>query len=118
MVKRIAYTLYPVIDMARARAFYESGLGLVASLESPDGQWVEYEPGGCFVLTTMAPVKPSLEFGASIAFEVEDLALLTETLKQKGVPVRLSVETPAFLISVVVDPEGNGVMLCQQKSAD
>jgi predicted enzyme related to lactoylglutathione lyase len=117
MIKRIAYTMYPVINMDRARKFYEEDLGLVASFETPNGQWVEFEPGGCFVLTTMAPVKPSSDSGGSVAFEVEDVVSLTNALKGKGVTVQLDVtETPASLISVVVDPEGNSVSLCQQKS--
>jgi predicted enzyme related to lactoylglutathione lyase len=116
MVKRIAFTMYPVVDMARARKFYEGALGLVATFESPDGGWVEYQPGGCFVLTSMAPVKPSSDSGGNIAFEVEDVSALTSALKQKGIPVQLDVtETPAFHMSVVIDPEGNAVTLCQQK---
>jgi predicted enzyme related to lactoylglutathione lyase len=118
MVKRIAYSMYPVVDMARARKFYEEDLGLLASSASPDGQWVEYEPGGCFVLTSMAPVKPSTEFGGNIAFEVDDVSALTERLKQKGVPVQMDViETPAFHLSVVIDPEGNAVTLCQKTTS-
>lgn len=116
MVKRIAFTLYPVVDMARARKFYEGDLGLLPSFETPDGAWVEYQPGGCFVLTSMASVKPSADSGGNIAFEVDDVSALTHALKQKGIPVPLDVtETPAFHMSVVIDPEGNGVTLCQQK---
>jgi len=28
MIKKIAFTMYPVLDMKRARAFYENTLGL------------------------------------------------------------------------------------------
>ncbi len=117
MVKRIAYTMYPVIDMARARKFYEQELGLVAAFETPDGQWVEYEPGGSFALSTLAPLKPSADSGGNVAFEVDDVVALTDALRSKQVPIRLEVtETPAFHMSVVIDPEGNPVTLCQQKS--
>lgn len=117
MVKKIAFTMYPVVDMARARRFYEAELGLVATFASPDGQWVEYEPGGCFALTSLAPVKPSPDSGGSVAFEVDDVVALTKTLEQKGFLVCVApTETPAFWMSVVVDPEGNGVTLCQQRS--
>jgi predicted enzyme related to lactoylglutathione lyase len=117
MVKKIAFTMYPVVDMARARKFYEGELGLVATFESPDQQWVEYDASGCFVLTTMAPVVPSVDFGGSVAFEVENVAVLTEALKQKGVRVHVApTETPAFHMSVLIDPEGNALTLCQQKS--
>ena len=117
MITKIAYTMYPVVDMARARQFYEVELGLSATFEHVNGQWVEYEPGGCFVLSTLAPLKPSADFGGNVAFEVNDVMALTEQLKGKGYEVRLEVtETPSFHMSVVVDSEGNAVTLCQQKS--
>lgn len=116
MVKKIAYTLYPVVDMSRARKFYQEELGLVASAEYADGQWVEYESGGCFVLTSLAPVTPSRNSGGNIAFEVDDVATLTTQLQKNGVEIQMDVtETPSHLMSVVVDPEGNGVTLCQLK---
>jgi predicted enzyme related to lactoylglutathione lyase len=116
MVKKIAYTLYPVIDMSRARTFYQDQLGLVASAEYADGQWVEYEIGGCFVITTLAPVTPSRNSGGNIAFEVEDVAALTTRLQNNGVEIQMEVtETPSHLMSVIVDPEGNSITLCQVK---
>lgn len=116
MVKKIAYTLYPVVDMSRAREFYQDELGLVATAEYADGQWVEYEPGSCFVLTTLAAVKPSRNSGGNIAFEVDDVETLTARLQKKGVKVQMEVtDTPSHLMSVIVDPEGNGVTLCQVK---
>ncbi len=116
MVQRIAFTMYPVVDMARARKFYEDDLGLTVSADNAFGQWVEYEPGGCFVLTTMTPVKPSMDSGGSVAFAVDDVVALTEQLKKKGITVlREVMETPAFLLSVVADPEGNALTLCQAK---
>lgn len=116
MIKGIAYTMYPVVDMVRARKFYEGALGLIATLENPDGQWVEYEPGGRFVLTTLAPVRPASDAGGNVAFVVDDLAALTQDLRNKGVVVRLDLaDTPSFLMSIVMDPEGNAVTLCQPK---
>ena len=117
MVTRIAFTLYPVVDMVRARAFYEEGLGLVPTSDFVNGQWVEYEPGGRFVLTTLAPARPATDAGGNIAFEVEDVAALTDRLRERGAAVLQEVkDTPAFRMSVVADPEGNAVTLCQQKT--
>jgi len=117
MIKRIAFTMYPVVDMTRARKFYEESLGLVATSDYVNGQWVEYEAGGAFVLTSLAPVNPSADAGGSVAFEVEDVAGLTDRLRKKGVTVLQELtETPAFLMSVVIDPEGNSLTLCQQKT--
>jgi len=119
MITRIAFTLYPVVDMARARKFYEEGLGLVPTSDFVAGQWVEYEPGGMFVLTTMAKASPSADSGGNIAFEVEDVVSLTESLRSSGAKVLQEVmDTLAFRMSIVVDPEGNAVTLCQQKVAE
>ena len=45
MVNSIAFTLYPVTDMARARRFYEDRLGLrMTRREAREFEWVEYDP--------------------------------------------------------------------------
>ena len=116
MIKRIAYTMYPVVDMVRARRFYEEDLGLVMTSDYGPGQWVEYDPGGCFALTTMVPVRPSADIGGAVAFEVDDVVTLTNELKRKGVIVTQDVrDTPVCQMSVVLDPEGNAVILHQLK---
>jgi catechol 2,3-dioxygenase-like lactoylglutathione lyase family enzyme len=52
MITSIAFTVYPVSNMQRARAFYEHVLGLHASYHSQD-VWVEYDLGGStFAITT------------------------------------------------------------------
>jgi catechol 2,3-dioxygenase-like lactoylglutathione lyase family enzyme len=48
-IKRVAFTIQPVADVARARAFYERTLGLEAGLVGGQGDtwWIEYDlPGG------------------------------------------------------------------------
>jgi predicted enzyme related to lactoylglutathione lyase len=116
MFRKVAFTMYPVLDMARARRFYEETLGLKIG-SNYEERWVEYDlpGGGCFAITTMAEgVSPSSNSGGSIAFEVEDLAKLVKDLKHKGVKFRLDVfETPVCKMAVVVDSEGNAVTLHQ-----
>lgn len=118
MVKKIAFTMYPVKDMKRARKFYEEDLGLKLSSDSR-GEWVEYDlEGGCFAITTMvsATVSPSTSAGGSIAFEVDDVKAMTETLRTKGAKVKLEpIETPVCYLSVVIDSEGNAFTLHQLK---
>jgi predicted enzyme related to lactoylglutathione lyase len=112
-VRRIAFTMYPVRDMARARAFYEGPLGLVATHDFR-GEWVEYDlPGGCFALTTMAEgVRPASDAGGSIAFEVDDVDALVTRLRGEGTRVALEpFSTPVCRMAVVIDPEGNAVTL-------
>lgn len=115
MIKKIAFTMYPVSDMARARAFYEKTLGLEMT-ENFDGTWVEYDlQGGCFAITNMVKEqKPSNEAGGSIAFEVDDVDQMTKDLREKGVRVALEpFSTPVCRISVILDPDGNGITLHQ-----
>jgi predicted enzyme related to lactoylglutathione lyase len=117
MIKKIAFTMYPVTDMARARKFYEEDLGLAKTSSYPGDKWVEYDlAGGCFAITTMVPTKPSSDSGGGIAFEVDDVIALTKKLKDKGLTVKMDVmETPVCHMSVVIDTEGNAVTLHQLK---
>lgn len=84
MLKKVAFTLYPVTDIRRAQAFYREHFNLVPSKLSANGHWVEYDlpGGGCFAITTLAEgVKPSANAGGTIAFEVDNLEHLIEKLK-------------------------------------
>lgn len=116
MFKKVAFTMYPVIDMARARRFYEETLGLSVG-SNYEERWVEYDlpGGGCFAITTMAEgISPSSNSGGSIAFEVENLAKLVKDLKAKGVKFKLDAfETPVCKMAVVIDSEGNALTLHQ-----
>ena len=63
MFKKVAFTYYPVTDVARARKFYEETLGLKSGSAGNQGDnwWVEYDlpGGGCLVLTNFTKEKPS-----------------------------------------------------------
>ena len=119
MLKKVAFTMYPVIEMERARNFYEKTLKLKPGLTSPDGGWVEYDlpGGGCFAITTLADgVKPSADSGGSVAFEVENLEELIKELKSTGVKIKVDIfPTPVCKIAVILDSEGNAVTLHKLK---
>ncbi|MEE9384059.1 MAG: VOC family protein [Nannocystaceae bacterium] len=119
MFKKIAFTMYPVTDMDRAKAFYEETLGLPPAKESVTGKWIEFDlpMGGCLALTTMAQgVTPGSEAGGSLAFEVDDIHALTETLKSRGVKFKMELfESPVCHMAVALDSEGNAFMLHQLK---
>lgn len=120
MLKKVAFTMYPVTDMARARRFYEEILKLAPGTVGAEGKWVEYDlpGGGCFAITTLAEhVKPSADSGGSIAFEVDDLDALVSDLKGKEVSFKFDTfETPVCHMAIVVDSEGNAVTLHQVKA--
>lgn len=117
MMRKIAFTMYPVEDMPRARKFYEETLKLSAGAISADGAWVEYDlpAGGCFALTTLAEgVKPSANAGGSVAFEVDNLDSMVAKLKSDGVKFKIDTfSTPVCKIAILLDSEGNAVTLHQ-----
>lgn len=93
MFKRVAFTMYPVENMQRARNFYEKILGFDTGNAMADGAWVEYDmpSGGCFAITMAQGVTPSADSGGSIAFEVDDVEQLMAQLKDKGVTVKMDI---------------------------
>lgn len=117
MLKKVAFTMYPVIDLERAKAFYEKNLGLIPNKITANGAWVEYDlpEGGCFAITTLAEgVSPSNNAGGSIAFEVEDLDQLVSQLKSNQVEFKLDIfSSPVCRMAVIVDSEGNAISLHQ-----
>lgn len=117
MLKKVAFTMYPVLDINRAREFYEKTLGLSVSKVSAGGSWIEYDlpNGGCFAITTLAEgVKPSENSGGSIAFEVDDLDTLVSRLKSDGIKFKLDIfPSPVCRMAVIIDSEGNAVTLHQ-----
>jgi predicted enzyme related to lactoylglutathione lyase len=115
MLKKVAFTMYPVKDPARARAFYETTLGLARGSHSKDGVWTEYDlpGGGCLALFggDMAG-EPHANAGGTIAFEVEDLDTLNTRLKSAGVTYQADmIHSPVCRMSVILDSEGNAVVL-------
>lgn len=117
MIKHIAFTMYPVTDMARARRFYEETLGLqLARREAHEFEWVEYDlDGGTFALSNVKEGGvPSADAGGSIAFEVQSVDEMVEQLRAKGVRVKLEpLSTPVCRLAVILDSEGNAITLHQ-----
>lgn len=119
MVKHIAFTMYPVKDMARARKFYEEALGLPEPEIHAGGAWVEYHlENGAFAITTMATgVTPSLRSGGSIAFEVEDVDAAIKKLAAGGAKVTVpAFDTPVCRMGYVADSEGNSLCVHAKKA--
>ena len=114
-ITEIAFTCYPVTDMARARAFYENILGLKPTMVvgSPGGQqWTEYEIGGGAFSLGQAPGWNPVSDGASVAFEMEDFDAAIAELKAAGVTFKMEpFPTPVCRMAFVLDPEGNTVCI-------
>ena len=86
-------TMLPVIDMVRARAFYEECLGLEPGALRPDGKFV-YQVGGSALALFPKPGGTKAEHTA-ISFQVPDIAASIEALKSRGV-VFESYDFPDF----------------------
>ncbi|MES1203573.1 MAG: VOC family protein [Pseudomonadota bacterium] len=120
MFKKVAFTMYPVKDVARARAFYEGTLGLNVGSHGDHGgkSWIEYDlpGGGCIALENFTGEEPSAKAGGTIALEVEDLDALIADLKAKNVEFRTDIiDSPVCRMSVILDSEGNSILLHQLK---
>jgi predicted enzyme related to lactoylglutathione lyase len=120
MFKKVAFTMYPITDVTRARAFYENTLGLApGSAGSHGGRWwVEYDlpGGGCLALTDITGDTPSDTAGGTIALEVEDLDRMIADLKGKGVRFKTDIiHSPVCRMAVCLDSEGNALLLHQLK---
>jgi predicted enzyme related to lactoylglutathione lyase len=118
MIKSIAFTVYPVTDVPRARKFYESVLGLKMGMNFND-VWVEYDiAGGTLAITNMMTGSKPGGTGAHISFEVDDIEASVKKLKAQNIPFVLELfDTPVCRMAAVADPDGNGIGLHQCKSA-
>ena len=118
-IKEIAFVGYSVTDLKRARQFYETTLGLKASMVFGDENkaWVEYDIGpSTLAITNFSEEWKPSPAGGSAALEVEDFQEAIATLKQSGANFRVSpMDTPVCHMAVVSDPDGNSITIHQRK---
>ena len=117
-VTEIAFTCYPVTDMARARKFYEGVLGLKATYlvgESGGMQWTEYDiASGTLSIGAGAPDWHPRADGCSVGLEVEDFDAAIAHLKASGVQFKMEpFPTPVCRMAFIYDTEGN--LICIHK---
>ena len=117
MIQSIAFFVYPVADIKRARDFYERVLGLKVGTNFHD-EWVEYDVAGTtFAITTMDATHRPAAQGAVVAFEVDDLDATIAQLKAAKIRFAAeNVESPVCHSAVVLDPDGNDVIIHKRKS--
>jgi predicted enzyme related to lactoylglutathione lyase len=113
-VTELAFCCYAVTDMARARGFYESVLGLKPATvtDTAVGKWVEYEFGPYALAIGAAPGwKPSPD-GCSAALEVEDFDAAIAHLRANKVQFRMDpFPTPICRMAMIFDPDGNTICI-------
>lgn len=111
----IAFSCYPVTDLARARAFYEGVLGLKATLETgePGGmQWVEYDIGAGTLSIGVAPGWNPSSDGCCVGLETEDFDAAIAHLKAHQVRFKLEpFPTPVCQMAFIFDPDDNVICI-------
>ena len=119
-----ATSMLPVVEMARARRFYEETLGLPAGRAHPSGA-MHYQAGGTRFALSPRPA-PTKADHTALSFEVTDLAGEMKALRARGVrfeeydlPGLKTVEGVCVLgaerAAWFRDPEGNILCLHQDR---
>jgi|APTNR8051073442_1049403.scaffolds.fasta_scaffold09556_1 predicted enzyme related to lactoylglutathione lyase len=119
-ITEIAFSCYPVTDMARARAFYEGVLGLKPTMQvgEPGGmEWTEYDIAhGTLSLGAGAPGWHPTSSGCSVGLEVEDFDAAIAEIRANNVRFHMEpFETPVCRMAFILDPDGNALCIHQRK---
>ncbi len=120
-IKEIAFTGYPVTDIARARRFYEGLLNLTSTtqFEHGDCHWIEYDIGPApLAISNMSAEKwkPSPD-GPSTALEVDDFDGTIAELRAAGVKFYLEpMDSGVCRLAVIADPDGNSLTIHQRRA--
>ncbi len=119
-VGEIAFVVYPVTDLKRAREFYENVLGLTVSTVFGKEQvgWVEYDIGeGTLAISNFDKEWKPCCGGCTAGLEVDDLDAAIEEVKASGVgEVNGPHESPVCHLAFISDPDGNTIILHKRKA--
>lgn len=115
----IAYTVYAVTALDRARDFYENTLGLRATQTFvKDNQgFIEYDIGpGTLAIGCGAPMFQPSSKGGVAALEVENFDDAVRRLRERNVTFLMEPhETPVCRMVAISDPDGNTLMIHKRK---
>lgn len=120
-ITEIAFSCYPVTDMARARKFYEGVLGLKPTMQvgEPGGmQWTEYDiANGTLSIGAGAPGWKPTKDGCSVGLEVEDFDAAIAHLRANNVKFHMEpFPTPVCQMAFILDPDGNAICIHKRKA--
>ena len=117
----IAFALYHVTEVVRARKFYEQILGLkvCAEMEFAPGQWwIEYDVGGPsgLAITNFGGTAVPAEGGPGVALEITNYDEALAAVQAAGLAVSWGPHDGGACRSVGFrDPDGNELFLHQRK---
>jgi predicted enzyme related to lactoylglutathione lyase len=121
-VTGIAFALYHITDVARARKFYGEILGLKICSEmefSPGLWWIEYDTGfSALALTNVSLPPANAHPSPGVALEVTNYDEALALVRAAGVVITWGPnEFPVCRSFAVKDPDGNDLYIHQRKSA-
>ena len=119
-ITEIAFTVLPVTDIARARAFYEEVLCLKpTSVFQKEGMaFIEYDiAAGTLALGCGHPLLQPSAHGGAIALEVGDFSEVISHLKERNCRMVMdAAETPVCHMAIIADPDGNFIIIHKRKA--
>lgn len=119
-VTGIAFSIYPIKDVARARRFYGATLGLTVGQEmevAPGVWWIEYDAGPSALALTNHR-SPAMNAGPSpgVALEVANYEEVLASLRAAEVAITWGPnDFPVCQSFAVKDPDGNDLYLHRHK---
>ncbi len=120
LLQGIDTILIRVSDIAKAKQWYTSALGLKPIWEDPNSNLVVFDTNGITSLTLMQseqPLERIKETGTFPIFKTGDAAALKQLLEQRGVVTSELVEDEYVCYFTFHDDDGNMLEACQVKES-
>lgn len=118
-IKEIAFAVYAVKNLKRARGFYEKVLGLKPTdvWMGSRGGFIEYGLGShTFAIGMGAKQFKPGRSGATVALEVDDFEAIVKNLKKKKVKFVMEPHDGKVChMALFLDPDGNQIMIHKRK---
>ena len=117
-ITEIAFSCYPVSDMARSVAFYEGVLGLTKTMdhEQDGSHWVEFDIGAGTLSLGRTPGWTPSPQGCTVGLEVEDFEAAVSRIQEAGVTATMGpFETPVCHMLMISDPDGSPLIIHKRK---
>ncbi len=118
----IAFALYHVTDVARARKFYAETLGLKVCMEmeiAPGKWWIEFDLGGpsALAITNFESPTTNATPSSGVAIEVTNHDEALAAVRAAGIDIPWGPnEFPVCHCFGIKDPDGNDLYIHQRKA--
>ena len=116
LLKGLTVVSVPIVDWAKAKAYYHDIIGLPVLLDIAEAGWCEFGEHGktTLAISLWRDATPPARSGAIPVFAVADCAKAVAELRQRGVKCGDPVTYPGMVIYAdVYDPEGNLLQVAQ-----